>query len=267
MIIGVVGRSGSGKTTLARRIEDLGFHRVSLDDLAKDLTPSLINQIAEVFGDRVVTLDGQLNRQALGKIVFSCLEDQEKLNQIFAEPLWKALQDLLRIHPQIVVEGFDLPWDFRPNLLIDVTAPFEILLERLRQREPQTQVEILISRLNMQMFLRLRKTIQADRVLSFDSHCQTYDDIIEQIKVMSAPRFSDIVKSLGQLKEFQKHLSKHLAQHKLTLEHMNTELLPDGSIKVHALVMEGTCSKYVHIPIEQGENNELKILPPVAPRD
>jgi dephospho-CoA kinase len=149
MIVGIMGSSGSGKTSLARLIEEMGYFRISLDDLAKRITPSLLGQIQAEFGPEVV-VDGQLDRKRLGDLTFSDAEALDRLSAIFVDPLWDALRGEMSSHEKVVVEGYDLPVGLVPDLLIHVTAPDAVLISRLIIREPGTSLDTLRNRLERQ---------------------------------------------------------------------------------------------------------------------
>lgn len=86
-IVGLCGGSGSGKSTAAEMFRAYGLPVVDADALYHELTdaPSdCVRQIAEAFGDEVVTPTGALNRPVLAKRIFSdpTGEARKKLNRI-----------------------------------------------------------------------------------------------------------------------------------------------------------------------------------------
>lgn len=85
MLIGLTGGIASGKSTVAGRLSALGAVVVDADQLAREAvavgSPGLA-QIRETFGDGVISVDGGLDRAALGAIVFGDPEALRKLNQI-----------------------------------------------------------------------------------------------------------------------------------------------------------------------------------------
>lgn len=84
-ILGVTGGVGSGKSRILDYLGDAyGAVVVQLDETARQLQrkgESCYEEIVRQFGDCVVGADGELDRKALGAIVF---QDEEKLKRLNA---------------------------------------------------------------------------------------------------------------------------------------------------------------------------------------
>ena len=85
-VIALTGGIASGKSTIGRRLAELGATRIDADQLARDAvapgTPGLA-RVAERFGaDRILTAAGELDRAALGAIVFQDAAALRDLNGI-----------------------------------------------------------------------------------------------------------------------------------------------------------------------------------------
>ncbi len=74
LIVGLTGGIGSGKSAASRAFADLGVALVDADQLARTVvqpgSPAL-ERIAEHFGDHLITPNGELDRPALRRIVFT----------------------------------------------------------------------------------------------------------------------------------------------------------------------------------------------------
>ena len=81
LIIGLTGAPGAGKSTIARQFEKLGCAVINADQLNHEVltNPNVIQKIVSWWGEKVERADGQLDREAIGRIVF---EDRDKLNQL-----------------------------------------------------------------------------------------------------------------------------------------------------------------------------------------
>jgi dephospho-CoA kinase len=119
-----------------------------------------LKEVVKAFGDSILTDDGNINRKALGAIVFSSKSEMEKLNLI----MWPAILKLLRakVHECIerstkvvVVEAAILVesgWytDDIFNEIWVVTAPRELSLRRIMARNSLSE-EDASKRIDAQM--------------------------------------------------------------------------------------------------------------------
>lgn len=78
-IYGLTGMSGAGKSTVAKSFEKAGFYIIDCDILARKVVKKgepCLHRLHTLFGDNVITAEGELDRRAMGNIVFT---DSEKL--------------------------------------------------------------------------------------------------------------------------------------------------------------------------------------------
>lgn len=83
-IIGLTGGIGTGKTQVAKLLEDLGASIVNADLLGHEIYKPQTEgwqEVVKAFGEQVLSADGEINRRALGSIVFS---DENALSQLNA---------------------------------------------------------------------------------------------------------------------------------------------------------------------------------------
>lgn len=103
-ILVVMGPIGSGKSTavdvIKRALEDGGkpVLRLHLDELARELISSNSDVLAELkdaFGPYVVTIEGELNRQALASVAFKNPESVALLNEITHPLVFERITSIL----------------------------------------------------------------------------------------------------------------------------------------------------------------------------
>lgn len=84
-VVAVTGGVAAGKSTVTAVLSQLGAHVIDADLLARQAVApgsTALAKIALRFGDSLISNDGELDRVALGAIVFSDSEAREELNAI-----------------------------------------------------------------------------------------------------------------------------------------------------------------------------------------
>ena len=148
-LIGLTGNIGTGKSTVARMLADLGAMVLDADALVHDLqrkgTPAYGAIVAE-FGPGILRADGEIDRPALGAIVF---DDPSRL---------RALEAI--VHPAVAVESARRLSEAATDVVVYeaiklieagrhamcdavwvVTAPREVQVERLMRDRVMSESE------------------------------------------------------------------------------------------------------------------------------
>lgn len=83
-VIGVIGGVGSGKSTVARAFASQGCGLVDADTLSHDAMrqPAVREELVRWWGDGIVGGDGQIDRKAVGRIVFASPSDLSRLEAV-----------------------------------------------------------------------------------------------------------------------------------------------------------------------------------------
>jgi len=141
--IGLTGGIGSGKSTVATRMAELGAIVIDADALAREVvapgTPGLA-RVIERFGAGVLTSKGQLDRPALGRIVFADPAALADLNAIVHPLVGERTAEVMTRAGEDDVIVYDVPLLVENNLaaaydaVLVVEAPLEIRLRRLVER-------------------------------------------------------------------------------------------------------------------------------------
>lgn len=155
-VIGLTGGIGSGKTTIANYFAEMGVPVYIADDEAKKVMQSanIIKQIKTTFGDSIFENE-ILNRAKLAEIVFNDADQLAKLNAIVHPAVKKDFELWLsknENYSYVVYEAailFESGRYKECDVIITVTAPEEIRIERVVKRDNTTREQVL-SRMKMQ---------------------------------------------------------------------------------------------------------------------
>ncbi len=140
--IGLTGNVASGKSTVARVWEDLGAHVIDADVLAREAVEPGTEAhaaIREEWGDEVLTPEGEIDRAALRRVVFSDPAARKRLEGI-VHPAVRRLRD--ERYAEVEREGrrfvvADIPLLFETGMQGEfdrvalVDAPEEVRRERM----------------------------------------------------------------------------------------------------------------------------------------
>jgi dephospho-CoA kinase len=161
IVIGLTGGIGSGKSTISRYLEEFGAGVIDADkvghEVLKNGTPAWKDVIAQ-FGGGVLGADGEIDRKALGQMVFGNAEARERLNHIMWSRIWEMITARVdefrgRGIPVVVVEAFGLieaGWDRLVDRVWVVVVSEKSVIERLKKQRQMSEAEIL-SRIKSQL--------------------------------------------------------------------------------------------------------------------
>lgn len=173
--VGITGNIGSGKTTVSKIFEVLGIPVFYADDAAKSAMvndPILIEAIKSAFGKISYFENGTLNRKHIADIVFNNEAELNKLNAIVHPATFRAFDNWLLLHqdtPYILKEAallFESDSYKMCNKTIMVSAPLEMRIERVMQRDNLPKDEIL--KREARQFPEEKKLSLADYAISND---------------------------------------------------------------------------------------------------
>jgi dephospho-CoA kinase len=107
-IIGITGNIACGKTAVGHMLLELGAERyIDADALVHQLYMEgqpIAVKVAEAFGSEVVAADGNIDRKALGTIVFQNTEAMRRLEAIVHPAVGQALlKELASVSPSGIV--------------------------------------------------------------------------------------------------------------------------------------------------------------------
>jgi len=149
-IIGLTGGIGSGKTTVANEFASRGIPVYITDFEAKKLMQSdyVLKQIREEFG-HIVFENDVLLREKLSEIVFNDPEKLARLNNIVHPEVKRHFKQWLsdyKYEPFVIYESailFESGSYKDCDFIINVTAPIEMRIERVIERDKTTREKVL----------------------------------------------------------------------------------------------------------------------------
>lgn len=137
--IWLTGGSGSGKSTAANIFKKLGYQIIDCDKISRNIMlpglPAYEETIA-AFGNEILNADKTINRNLLGKIVFTNHEKLEILNAITHKYIIDEIEKSLAGEGKYVIDA-PLPNNFgvKCDSTIVITAPLETRINRLTKRD------------------------------------------------------------------------------------------------------------------------------------
>ena len=160
-VIGLTGGIGTGKTHVSQLLEDLGAAVVNADLLGHEVyTPHSEgwHAVVDAFGERVVADNGEIDRRALGGIVFSDPAQLERLNAIMHPRIYALAEQRLNALSQegettAVLEAallIEAKWTPLVNEVWVTVSPESDVIARLQQRNNLDE-DAARSRINSQM--------------------------------------------------------------------------------------------------------------------
>lgn len=147
--IGITGGIGSGKSVVTQIFRVLGIPALDADAFAKELMNSndaVKAELIAAFGPGVYQ-EGKLDRTYLSGIVFKDPEQLQQLNAIVHPAVKKYGKRWMEAQasPYVVKEAaifFESGSHADMDLMIGVSAPFELRLQRAMQRDGATEAAI-----------------------------------------------------------------------------------------------------------------------------
>lgn len=140
--IGLTGGIGSGKSTVANAFVELGIPVFDADSIGRELSaknqPGYLG-IVKLFGDKVLAADDELDRAALGDLVFENKSLREKLENILHPLILSAMHQRADAEraPYCVLDIpllVNTPEATRVNRILVVHCAREKRIERIRTR-------------------------------------------------------------------------------------------------------------------------------------
>ena len=169
-VIGLTGGIATGKSTVCAILENAGAVIIDADRIARKLVKKNLpayRQIVDTFGESILLPDGEINRTALGDLIFNDPRKKQLLNKIVHPQVGKEtdrqLKRIEKNNPHALVI-LDIPLLLESGLhknlseVIVVYTPEHIQINRLMQRDHISQ-ENALARIRSQMPIEEKKKL------------------------------------------------------------------------------------------------------------
>jgi dephospho-CoA kinase len=188
--VGLTGGIASGKSTVSAILRELGAVVIDADALAREVvekgTPGLA-AVVEEFGPDLLTADGDLDRPAMGALVFADESARKRLEAIVHPLVFERIVDLETHAPDGAVVVHDIPLLAESgragtfDAVIVVDAPPEVQVERMVRDRDWTEADAL-ARIAAQASPEERRAIATYVV----ENTGTLDDLRHQVETIYA---------------------------------------------------------------------------------
>ncbi|EMJ9173092.1 dephospho-CoA kinase [Staphylococcus aureus] len=191
-VIGLTGGIASGKSTVSELLSVFGFKVVDADKAAREAVKKGskgLAQVREVFGDKAIDENGEMNRRYMGDLVFNHPEKRLELNAI----IHPIVRDIMEEEKQeYLKQGY--------NVIMDIPLLFENELENTVD-----EVWVVYTSESIQM----DRLMQRNNLSLEDAKARVYS----QISIDKKSRMADhVIDNLGDKLELKQNLERLLEE-------------------------------------------------------
>ncbi|MCI8912322.1 MAG: dephospho-CoA kinase [Clostridia bacterium] len=178
-MIAIIGGIGSGKSSVLQHISDLGKRTCDCDEIYRQISKEqeFIDLVGKTFG---VVEDGEINKKALGEIIFNDGEQLKKLNGIAHPLVFGRLEEIFRGGEgdmYVEVSAFDKSMVDKFDAIIYVKTQKQNQIQRVKLRNGWEE-DYITSVIAKQMSAQEMESV-ADFVIVNDGDIQ---HLLEQVE-------------------------------------------------------------------------------------
>jgi dephospho-CoA kinase len=188
MVVGVSGRYCAGKSEVSGMLVAEGYERVDVDSYGHEALASEANRVVNVFGERILRENGEIDRRKLGEIVFGDEDARRRLEEI-VHPIMRERVEARAAEgrsrgERLVIDAallFYMELHTACDRVIWVDAPFLVRLWRALKRD-SLSLPRLLSRFRAQRALTPQPymhDVDIRRVNNWGSRARLYRQVAE----------------------------------------------------------------------------------------
>lgn len=149
-IVAVTGGIGSGKSMASREFERLGAYVIDADKISHEImmkNGAAYNEVIEAFGNGILRTDGEIDRMALGDIVFADSKKLKRLTDITHRIIYSEIERRIeKADAEIICLEIPLLFTSECPVHIDMTvavlADSEVRIARVMERDGCTREQV-----------------------------------------------------------------------------------------------------------------------------
>lgn len=182
-LIGLTGGIAAGKSTVAKLWRELGAVEIDSDEVAREVVaPGSIGleAVVDAFGPALLTERGELNRKALGEIVFQDAAKRKSLESILHPLIQQRSRERIAANSAAELVVYSIP------LLVETasTLPFDAVVTV--ETSPEEQ---------------LRRLVEVRGMSASEARMRIQSQATREARVQRADFVLDSSKSLAELRE------------------------------------------------------------------
>lgn len=192
--IALTGGIATGKSSVGKILKKSGFNIIDLDKITHELLSLHVKDIKKLFGDKYIK-QNQVNRKALGQLVFSDKSAKKKLEDFLHPLIRKRTKEVARKKEKLKKPYFiDIPLFFEKKGVYDIMtsvlvyAPKKTQLKRLMKRSSLSKDEAK-NRIKAQMDIE-KKVKLANFVINNSLDLVNLNDEICRLKKWIKDRYA-----------------------------------------------------------------------------
>ena len=151
-LIGLTGMSGAGKSTACSLFAESGFEIIDCDKISRIIVEKgkpCLDEIVKVFGENILTEDGQLNRREMAHIIFTDNSKRLTLNGIMYPYISYIIINHAYFRKEKAFFLLDAPTLFESGIddlcdyVVSVVADKKTTVNRIMKRDGLTEAEAI----------------------------------------------------------------------------------------------------------------------------